>query len=87
MASNSIIIYPNQSGGIILCFPAPECDIPITEIARKDVPPGTPYKIVPADSIPTEYIMFFDAYEADFTNPDGYGIGPEAWFAEKEYKP
>jgi hypothetical protein len=29
---------------------------------------------------------FRGAWEADFTNPDGVGIGADAWFAEQAAK-
>ena len=80
------IIYPNEeTGSICLCRPAPECELPIDEIARKDVPAGVPYKIILDSDIPTDF-MFFDAWQADFTNPDGYGIGHDAWYAEQQLK-
>lgn len=75
------IIYLNGSGGISILVPCP-CGLPIAEIARKDTPAGVPYKIVDASTIPTDR-TFRAAWEADFSNPDGYGIGAEAWFAEQ----
>lgn len=41
-------------------------------IAEKDVPTGTPYKIVDTSEIPTDR-TFRAVWEADFTNPDGVG--------------
>ena len=79
----SVIVYPNESNGLAFCFPAPDCGISVQEIARKDVPAGTPFLIVPDEDIPTDPILC-DAYTADFSTPDGYGIGSEAWFAEQE---
>ncbi len=80
------IIYPRQDGsGVSLIMPAPNAEITIEEIARKDTPAGVPYLIVDSSSIPND-IYFFDAWEADFSNPDGYGIGAEAWFAEQKEK-
>jgi hypothetical protein len=81
---DQVIIYPNEGGGIVFCYPA-NCGLTIEEIAQKDVPAGVPYQIVPASSIPQDP-LFFDAYEADFSKPDGYGIGAEAWFAKQEKK-
>jgi hypothetical protein len=80
------IIYPRQDGlGISLIMPAPSAGITIEEIARKDTPAGVPYLIVNDSDVPEE-IDFFDAWEADFSNPHGYGIGAEAWFAEQASK-
>ena len=82
---NQSIIYPQQNNSISLLTPAPECGLSIEEIARKDVPAGTPYKIVNSEDLPQDH-QFFNAWEADFSNPDGYGIGPDAWFAEQAAK-
>lgn len=75
------IIYPLPNGGI--CLVTPTGEIPVEEVARKDVPAGVPYLFVPDEQVPTDH-TFFEAWEADFSTPDGYGIGAEAWFAEKE---
>ena len=82
---NSIIIFPNSSGGVVFCYPAPNCGLPIEEIARKDVPLGTPFLLIPENQVPTDH-TFFNAFEADFSKPDGFGIGHTAWFAEQALK-
>lgn len=76
------IIYPNDNGSLSVVYPNLACGISLEEIARKDVPEGKPYLIINDNQIPTDH-TYFDAFTADFTNPDGYGIGAEAWFAEK----
>jgi len=80
-----VIIYPQENNSIALVVPAPQCSIPIQEIARKDVPQGVPFLIVDSSELPQES-EYFNAFEADFSNPDGYGIGAEAWFAEQGSK-
>jgi hypothetical protein len=80
---NKVIIYPQENNSIAVCAPAPECEIPIYEIARKDVPAGVPFLIIDANLLPEDQ-EFFEAWEADFSNPDGVGIGADAWFAEQE---
>jgi len=82
---NQQIIYPNDEGWLSVITPAPECGLSIEEIARKDVPAGKPYHIVNSDQLPTDD-MFFNAWEADFSNPSGHGIGRDAWFAEQAAK-
>ena len=77
-----VIIYPNDEGWLSVVSPAPECGISIEEIARKDVPAGKPYHIIDASLLPQDSI-FFNAWEADFNNSDGQGIGHDAWFAEQ----
>ena len=79
------IIYPNDQGGIAIIIPAPGCGIPLEEIARKDVPAGVPFRIIPASAIPTDR-TYREAWTADFSAPDGHGIGVDAWFAEQDAK-
>jgi hypothetical protein len=83
LSMNQKIIYPNENGSVSLIIPASDCELTIQEIARKDVPEGKPYLIVDDSDLPEDHV-FFNAWEADFTNPDGVGIGAEAWFAEQE---
>ena len=81
----SIIIYPNDQGHLTFLYPAHNSGLSVEEIARKDVPAGLPYLIVPEDQVHTDH-TFFEAFEADFTAPDGYGIGADAWFEEQAGK-
>ena len=74
------IIYPNSEGGISIIIPTGE--LPIEEVAKKDVPAGVPYLFASVEDIPSDR-SFRNAWEADFTNPDGYGIGADAWFAAR----
>ena len=80
---NSRIIYQNDEGGVDIIIPAKECGLTIEEIAAKDVPAGKPYKIVDVADIPTDR-TFRAAWETEITDPDGHGIGHEAWFAAQE---
>jgi len=79
---NKVIIYPNERGGIAIVYPAPNCGISIEEIARKDVPAGLPHLIIDEANVPAD-MTFFDAFEADFSEPHGHGIGAQAWFIEQ----
>lgn len=67
---NKRIIFPNESG-ISIITPV-DCGLSIEQIAKKDVPQGVPYLIVNASVIPTDR-EFRNAWEADFSNPDGFG--------------
>jgi hypothetical protein len=78
------IIYPNKDGVVCVIVPC-NPNRTIQELARKDVPAGQPFKIVSTSDVPSDR-TFREAWEADFTNPDGYGIGHEAWFAEQAAK-
>jgi len=71
------IIY-NNGNGVSVVYPTGE--LSIEEVARKDVPAGVPYQIVDAETIPTDR-EFRNAWEADITEPDGVGLGYDAWFA------
>lgn len=79
------IIYQNDEGGVSIIIPSLNSGLSIEELARKDVPAGVAYKIVNTDDIPSDR-TFRGAWEADITEPDGYGIGHEAWFAEQAAK-
>jgi len=80
-----VIIYPNDEGWLSVVNPAANCGVPIEEIARKDVFAGKPYHIIDASLLPQDNV-FFTAWEADFSNPTGYGIGADAWYAEQAAK-
>lgn len=77
---SQVIIYPNDEGWLSVVVPTVECGLPIEEIAKKDVPAGKPYHIIDAELLPQDP-TFFNAWEADFSNPDGvgadYGIGSQ----------
>ena len=74
----NIIIFPlNNKLSVII--PADNTSLSIGEIAIKDVPSGVPYKIIQKSDLPSDK-TFRDAWEADFSSPDGYGIGHTQWF-------
>lgn len=73
------IVHP-IGDGIAVITPL-ECGLTVEQIARKDVPAGVPYLIVDATDIPADR-EYRAAWRADFSTPDGYGLGPEAWAAE-----
>lgn len=78
MSINDRIFYPLPDGGIAVIIPTGE--LPLEEVALRDVPADTPYLFGTIDDLPTDR-DFRNAWTADFSNPDGYGIGHEAWFA------
>lgn len=47
------IIYQNEAGGVSVIIPC-DCGMTIEEIAAKDVPKGTRYKIVNVADIPMD---------------------------------
>lgn len=64
------IIYPTPEGGVAILLPTGELSVEGT--AAKDVPAGTPYRVVSVADIPTDR-TFRNAWTADFSEPDGYG--------------
>jgi hypothetical protein len=80
--TDKIIVYANSDGSLSFVYPSVACGLSVNEIARKDVPNGVPYLIVDASDLPADR-TYRDAWTADFSQPDGVGIGAEAWFAER----
>lgn len=78
----TLIVWPSESGeGIVVTMPCLECGLTISEIARKDVPAGLPFVFIEESELPP--IELREAWDCDFSDPDGYGIGPEAWWQER----
>lgn len=50
--TNQRIIFQNAEGGVSVIIPTGE--LPIEEVAKKDVPQGVPYEIVTTDAIPSD---------------------------------
>jgi len=77
------IVYPSGDG-LAIIHPAPDAlaTFGISEIARKDVPAGVPYRIIDSSELPASR-AFRAAWTLDMSAPDGLGIGPEAWAAEQ----
>lgn len=79
------IIYKNDDGSVAVILPAPNTDLTIEEIARKDVPAGKDYWFIDDEEAKQIGGVFGGSFEVDETNtPDGQGIGADAWFAERE---
>jgi hypothetical protein len=74
-----LIIYPNDDDGVAIVTPSPNTKYTIEEIALKDVPKGKPYRIIEYTDVPTDR-TFRNAWEADFIEPEGFGIGSEEFF-------
>jgi hypothetical protein len=79
------IIYPNPDNTIAILMPC-ECGLTIEQIAQKDVPYNTPYLIVEDSDLPEDWSNSA-AWEADFSDPDGIGVGAQRYFiAQAEAK-
>ena len=73
-----LVIYPNDDGGITVMHPVEESGLTVEDCAQKFVPNEKPYKYITTDDLPTDENgnydrTFREAWEADFSNPDGYG--------------
>ena len=62
MTTMKRIIYQNETGGVSVIIPTGE--LPIEEVAAKDVPEGVAYEIVDVDAIPSDR-YFRNAWVAD----------------------
>lgn len=65
--SDQRIIYPTDDNGVAVVIPSGE--LPIEEVAKKDVPAGKPFKIVSVSEVPSDR-LFRSAWEYDFGNSD-----------------
>lgn len=84
-----VIIY-KQGGKIVVMVPTADAvqHIGLHAIAKKDVPTGVPYKLLPVDKVPTtdEALATWDIPDAEFTDGVGedWGHGSNnvvvAWF-------
>lgn len=74
-----LIIFPNENGIAVM---HPTGELPIEDVAAKDVPAGVPYRFIAVEDLPADR-TFRNAWQADFTAPDGYGMGSDAYFAAK----
>jgi len=58
------ILYKTQDGSVAVITPAPNCPLTIEQVAAKDVPTGSPYKIVEDSFVPSDR-TFRNAWEVD----------------------
>lgn len=49
-----VIIYKGENYGVNVVYPAPSWTGTLEELAKKDVPANTPYKIVDVSEIPSD---------------------------------
>jgi hypothetical protein len=77
---DQVIIHPQANGELVIIFPSDE--LPIAEVAKKDVPAGQPYFIVARSDLPDEDFAYAASWEIDFTTPHGKGLGHDAWAAQ-----
>lgn len=76
------VIYAKEDNTLVFVNPCLS-EISAYECGRRETPKGVPFLIVDTDDYPQDF-EFMSAWEADFSNPDGYGIGRQEWFAEAD---
>lgn len=77
---SQVIIYKQDSGIVAVIYPTG--DLTIEQVALKDVPHGVPFLIVDEADVPSDR-TFRSAWEADFSSPDGYGMGAHRWLIQQ----
>lgn len=79
---NKVIVFKTEDNGACVLFPVLDCGLTLEEIALKDVPAGAPFFYMDSTLVPLDF-DYSNAWEADFSNPDGHGMGYEAFFAAR----
>jgi hypothetical protein len=83
--TRTLIVYPEEQsagGGVCVVFPCLECGLTIDEIAKKDVPAGRPFILIDESELPDA--QYREAWDADFSEPDGYGLGYDGYMEAKQ---
>jgi hypothetical protein len=78
---SKLVFFANETGGVAMCRPDLK-EISAYQCGRKIAPKGQPFVIVNEEDVPFDNINYFDAWEVDLSNPDGFGIGIEEWYKE-----
>ena len=89
--TTSRIIFQNESGGVSVIIPTGE--LPIEEVAAKDVPEGVAYEIVEDDAIPSDrffrnaWVANGAAVDIDLDKAKDIGHDIRRTQREAEFKP
>ena len=70
-----VILYSVENQ---ICIIYPTGQIPVDDVALKDVPENTPYIIMDSSDLPKD-LAYIDAWNVDFSKPHGFGIGHTRW--------
>lgn len=73
-----VVIFKNDAGSLSILRPIDGNGLTVEQIAVKDVPAGVPFRIIDESDLP-EDTRYQAAWTADFSAPDGVGLGDEAW--------
>jgi hypothetical protein len=61
---SKVIVWLQDNGIVAVTFPAPNIELTLDEVAKKDLPTGKKYKIVDVSELP-EHNEFRDAWTVD----------------------
>lgn len=73
-------LYLQTNGEIAIIFLQDDEDY--HRVCLRCTPHNTPYLIVEDSDLPEDWSTS-SAWEADFSTPDGYGLGPQRYFIQK----
>jgi hypothetical protein len=76
-----LIAYPTDQG-IALLAPSFSAGLSARDVAEKDVPEGVPFRLIPPEEVPAS-AEYREAWTVDFSEPDGVGLGYDAWRAAR----
>jgi hypothetical protein len=77
-----LIAFPSDTG-LNIIHPISGSGLTPQEVAFKDVPDGVPFKFIQLSDLPSDR-KFRGAWEVDFSQPDGYGMGADKFWASKK---
>jgi|TARA_R100001594_G_scaffold10814_1_gene25053 hypothetical protein len=71
--SDKIVIYNDKENRLVVLVPSTKCGLTLEQIAKKDVPTGTKYKIVDRSFLPSDgdFRNAWEISESELT--DGVG--------------
>jgi hypothetical protein len=76
------IVFEKEDGEVGLIQPILAPGTTALDVAQKDVPVGKPFLLIDGNDMPTAPI-YHPAWEVDFSNPDGHGLGHDGWMLTK----
>jgi hypothetical protein len=76
------IVFEKEDGSVGFMQPVLVPGTTVMDVAQKDVPVGKPFLLVASEDMPSEPI-YHPAWEVDFSDPDGHGLGHDGWMLSK----
>lgn len=76
------IVFETVDGGVGLMQPVLEPGLTAMDVAQKDVPVGKRFLLLSGEELPSAPV-YHPAWEVDFSEPDGVGLGYSEWMLTK----